>query len=295
MKASFKPLLRSSHVVKCKHTADDIFRKKDMKTHTVAMKRSEYYINAEFRDTILLHIMKNFYGLSRPCPLILGIWGAKNQGKTFQTQKILADLQINTVIIRACELESSNLIRTRYHEAAGIIDSGKLCALLIKDLDDGLGHKAYSTLMDIADSPEHVQLPGLYNQQRISKVPIIIIANDLNNLNDGRITKYEWIPSLNDKFELCKLLFQNLDDFQLKMFVEKYEIESLNFFVKIKSELLNKELLHYANSKDYDILVSEMIHGASYIYDDNISMKLQNILQIKNYISYSKCNIYGVK
>jgi hypothetical protein len=87
------------------------------------------------------------------------------------------------------------------------------------------------------------------------------------------MTKYEWNPSLKHKYEICKILFKELDEFQLKMFVDKYELESIDFFGKVKSDLFNKELLNYAYSKDYDELVSEMIHGATYVYD-NISMEL---------------------
>ena len=296
-------------IMRGKGMVDQLFQGNTHGTHQITMRSSDYvvanhtenvinedyYISPEFYNTVLLHIMKNFYTLDSPSPLILGIWGAKGQGKTFQTQHVLSKLDINPVIISAGELESpnagdpANLLRTRYHEAAEIVTSGKLSALLINDLDAGLGRMgnsqytvnnqtANATLMNIADNPTNVQLPGKYNQQENKRVPIIVTANDLNTLyapltRDGRMSKYEWNPSFEDKLEICKSLFPNMDHFQLRMFVEKYDLEPIDFFGKVKSDVYNTALLTYANTKDYETLKSEMIDGMVYRFD-NINMEL---------------------
>ena len=294
-------------IMQGKGMVDQLFQGNTRGTHNITMRsikannqekvesNNNYYISPEFHNTVLLHILKNFYFIQTPTPLILGIWGAKGQGKTFQTQQILSKLHIDPVIISAGELESpnagdpANLLRTRYHEAAQIIESGKLCALLINDLDAGLGRMGNSqytvnnqttnaTLMNIADNPNNVQLPGKYDQKENKRVPIIITANDLNTLyapltRDGRMTKYEWAPTFDDKFAICKMLFPEMDDFKLRMFVEKYEYEPIDFFGKVKSDLFNKELLNYAYSKEYSEIMNEMMHGTSYVYN-NISMSL---------------------
>ncbi|MCU4190277.1 AAA family ATPase, partial [Flavobacterium sp. HXWNR29] len=73
-------------------------------------------------------------------PLILGIWGGKGQGKSFQCELVFAKMGINPIMMSAGELESGNagepakLIRQRYREAADIIAKGKMCALFINDL-----------------------------------------------------------------------------------------------------------------------------------------------------------------
>ncbi|KAI3830288.1 hypothetical protein L1987_04426 [Smallanthus sonchifolius] len=92
----------------------------------------------------------------------------------------------------AGELESGNagepakLIRQRYREAADIISKGKMCVLFINDLDAGAGRMGgttqytvnnqmvNATLMNIADNPTDVQLPGMYNKQENPRVPIIV-------------------------------------------------------------------------------------------------------------------------
>ena len=297
-------------IMRGKGKVDKLFQGNTKGTHNVTMISSEYtkannqannkdntdyYISQEFYETVLLHIMKNFYTLPSPTPLILGIWGAKGQGKTFQTQHVLSKLEINPVIISAGELESpnagdpANLLRTRYHEAAEIIEKGQLCALLINDLDAGLGRMgnsqytvnnqtANATLMNIADNPTNVQLPGIYNQKANKRVPIIITANDLNTLyapltRDGRMSKYEWNPSFDDKFEICKILFNSIDEYQLRMFVEKYDLEPIDFFGKVRSDLYNSELISYANTKNYSEIKQEMVQNCEYEFN-NVSMEL---------------------
>jgi len=44
-----------------------------------------YYISPAFLDKMTVHVAKNFMNLPKiKVPLILGIWGGKGQGKTFQ-------------------------------------------------------------------------------------------------------------------------------------------------------------------------------------------------------------------
>ena len=49
-----------------------------------------YYISKGFMDRFCVHIAKNFMDLPKiKVPLILGVWGGKGQGKTFQTNLCL--------------------------------------------------------------------------------------------------------------------------------------------------------------------------------------------------------------
>jgi len=83
-----------------------------------------FYISPAFLDKMTIHIAKNFMDLPKiKVPLILGIWGGKGQGKTFQCALAYKKLGISPIIMSAGELESGNagepakLIRTRYREA----------------------------------------------------------------------------------------------------------------------------------------------------------------------------------
>ncbi|VAI04490.1 unnamed protein product [Triticum turgidum subsp. durum] len=152
-----------------------------------------FYIAPAFMDKLVVHLSKNFMTLPNiKIPLILGIWGGKGQGKSFQCELVFAKMGINPIMMSAGELESGNagepakLIRQRYREAADMIKKGKMCCLFINDLDAGAGRMGgttqytvnnqmvNATLMNIADAPTNVQLPGMYNKEENPRVPIVV-------------------------------------------------------------------------------------------------------------------------
>nr|POE95435.1 ribulose bisphosphate carboxylase/oxygenase activase 1, chloroplastic [Quercus suber] len=163
-----------------------------------------FYIAPAFMDKLVVHITKNFMSLPNiKVPLILGVWGGKGQGKSFQCELVFAKMGISPIMMSAGELESGNagepakLIRQRYREAADIIRKGKMCCLFINDLDAGAGRMGgttqytvnnqmvNATLMNIADNPTNVQLPGMYNKEDNPRVPIIVTGNDFSTLSDN--------------------------------------------------------------------------------------------------------------
>jgi ATP-dependent 26S proteasome regulatory subunit len=184
------------------------------------MNTEEFYISEAFMDKMTVHIAKNFMDLPRiKVPLILGVWGGKGQGKTFQTTLVCARLGVQPIIMSAGELESGNagepakLIRQRYREASDIVKKGKMSTLFINDLDAGAGRMGgatqytvnnqmvNATLMNLADNPTNVQLPGQYQVEEIPRVPVIATGNDFSTLyapliRDGRMEKFYWSPTV---------------------------------------------------------------------------------------------------
>ncbi|PWA85882.1 ribulose bisphosphate carboxylase/oxygenase activase 2, chloroplastic [Artemisia annua] len=133
-------------------------------------------------------------------------------------------------MMSAGELESRNagepakLIRQCYREAADIIKKGKMYCLFINDLDAGAGRMGgttqytvnnqmvNATLMNIADNPTNVQLPGMYNKEENPRVPIIVTGNDFSTLyapliRDGRMEKFYWAPTREDHIGVCIGIF----------------------------------------------------------------------------------------
>ncbi|NEO88951.1 MAG: AAA family ATPase, partial [Moorea sp. SIO3G5] len=176
-----------------------------------------YYISPRFIDKLAVHITKNFLDIPHVrVPLILGIHGRKGEGKSFQCELVFERMGIEAVHMSSGELESpdagdpARLIRLRYRETAEMIRvKGKMCVLMINDLDAGAGRfdertqytvntqLVHGTLMNIADNPTNVQLPGSYDSQPIHRVPIIVTGNDFSTLyapltRDGRMTKFYW-------------------------------------------------------------------------------------------------------
>jgi pantothenate kinase-related protein Tda10 len=56
------------------------------------------YIAPAFMDKLVVHLSKNFMTLPNiKVPLILGIWGGKGQGKSFQCELVFAKMGITYV------------------------------------------------------------------------------------------------------------------------------------------------------------------------------------------------------
>lgn len=115
----------------------------------------DYWICPRFLEKIAIHFVKNYLvelgSISDKVrvPLILGIWGPKGMGKTFQTELAFKQLGVEAVVMSAGELEHEwagtpgKLIRERYRKASEMSKvRGKMTCLMINDIDAGLGHFA---------------------------------------------------------------------------------------------------------------------------------------------------------
>ncbi|CAH9068019.1 unnamed protein product [Cuscuta europaea] len=227
-----------------------------------------FYIAPAFMDKLVVHITKNFLKLPNiKVPLILGVWGGKGQGKSFQCELVFRKMGINPIMMSAGELESGNagepakLIRQRYREAAEIIRKGDMCVLFINDLDAGAGRMGgttqytvnnqmvNATLMNIADNPTNVQLPGMYNKQENARVPIIVTGNDFSTLyapliRDGRMEKFYWAPTREDRIGVCKGIFRtdNLPDGHIVKLVDAFPGQSIDFFGALRARVYDDEV-----------------------------------------------------
>lgn len=222
-----------------------------------------FYIAPAFLDKMTLHVVKNFLTLPRiKVPLILGVWGGKGQGKTFQVDLVCKKLGITPIVMSAGELESGNagepakLIRQRYREASDIIKKGKMALLFINDLDAGAGRMGgttqytvnnqmcNATLMNIADNPTNVQLPGQYATEAIPRVPIIATGNDFSTLyapliRDGRMEKFYWSPSREDRIGISEGIFKadGVGKADVTKLVDAFEGQSVDFFGALRARV----------------------------------------------------------
>merc|ERR1712178_512972 len=230
-----------------------------------------FYISPAFLDKMTVHIAKNFMELPKiKIPLILGIWGGKGQGKTFQTELGYKRLGISPIVMSAGELESGNagepakLVRQRYREASDVIKKGKMCSLFINDLDAGAGRLNESTqytvnnqmvnatLMNIADNPTNVQLPGMYNAEIIPRVPIVCTGNDFSTLyapliRDGRMEKFYWNPTRADRVGVCMGIFQpdNIARSDVENIVDAFPGQSIDFFGALRARIYDDKVRQF--------------------------------------------------
>lgn len=228
-----------------------------------------YYIAPRFLETLAVHITKNFLPLPDVrIPLILGIHGRKGEGKTFQCELVYERMGIEVVHISGGELESpdagdpARLIRLRYREAAELVRvRGKMAVLMINDIDAGAGRfdaltqytvntqLVNNTLMNIADNPTNVQLPGSYDENDIQRVPIILTGNDLSTLyapliRDGRMEKFYWEPDREDRIGIVEGIFapDGLSHQHIVQLVDAFPEQSIDFFGAVRSQIYNEQV-----------------------------------------------------
>ncbi|QCE01249.1 transitional endoplasmic reticulum ATPase [Vigna unguiculata] len=252
------------------------------------------YIAPAFMDKLVVHITKNFMTLPNikafsfilQVPLILGIWGGKGQGKSFQCELVFAKMGINPIMMSAGELESGNagepakLIRQRYREAADIIKKGKMCCLFINDLDAGAGRlggttqytvnnqMVNATLMNIADNPTNVQLPGMYNKEENPRVPIIVTGNDFSTLyapliRDGRMEKFYWAPTRDDRIGVCKGIFltDNVPDDDIVKLVDTFPGQSIDFFGALRARVYDDEVRKWVSNVGVEGIGKKLVNS----------------------------------
>ncbi|KAJ9185247.1 hypothetical protein P3X46_004903 [Hevea brasiliensis] len=282
-----------------------------------------FYIAPAFMDKIVVHITKNFLNLPNiKVPLILGIWGGKGQGKSFQCELVFAKMGISPIMMSAGELESGNagepakLIRQRYREAADIIKKkGKMCCLFINDLDAGAGRlggttqytvnnqMVNATLMNIADNPTNVQLPGMYNKEENPRVPIIVTGNDFSTLyapliRDGRMEKFYWAPTREDRIGVCTGIFRtdNVPKEDIVKLVDTFPGQSIDFFGAIRARVYDDEVRKWISSIGVENVGKRLVNSLEGPPTfDQPKMTLEKLLEYGNMLVSEQENVKRVQ
>lgn len=246
-----------------------------------------YYISPRFLDKLAVHITKNYLNLPGVrVPLILGIHGRKGEGKTFMCELVFERMGLEVVHISAGELESpdagdpARLLRLRYREAAELVKvRGHMAALMINDVDAGIGRidaqtqytvntqLVNATLMNIADNPTNVQLPGSYDPEPIQRIPIILTGNDFATLyapliRDGRMEKFFWDPDRADRLGIVGGIFdQELRPDEVETLVDRFPNQSIDFFSALRSQLYDEQVRQLIQTIGIDRIARQVVHS----------------------------------
>ncbi|GLT93059.1 hypothetical protein SLE2022_108650 [Rubroshorea leprosula] len=293
-----------------------------LRTYNLDNNMDGFYIAPAFMDKLVVHITKNFMALPNiKVPLILGIWGGKGQGKSFQCELVFAKMGINPIMMSAGELESGNagepakLIRQRYREAADIIRKGKMCCLFINDLDAGAGRMGgttqytvnnqmvNATLMNIADNPTCVQLPGMYNKEENPRVPIIVTGNDFSTLyapliRDGRMEKFYWAPTRDDRIGVCKGIFRsdNVPDDDIVKLVDTFPGQSIDFFGALRARVYDDEVRKWIGDIGVDGVGKRLVNSVEGPPTfDQPKMTIEKLLEYGNMLVAEQENVKRVQ
>jgi ribulose bisphosphate carboxylase small subunit len=249
-----------------------------------------YYIPPRFLDKLAIHLTKNYLNLlGVRVPLILGIHGRKGEGKTFMCELVFKRMGIGVVYMSAGELESpdagdpARLIRLRYREAGEWSRvHGRMAALMINDVDAGIGrvdqHTQYTvntqlvnaTLMNIADNPTNVQLPGSYDQEPTQRIPIILTGNDFSTLyapliRDGRMEKFFWDPDRTDRIGIVSGIFATdaIAQSEIEKLIDTFPDQSLDFFNALRSRLFDEQVRQFIHNIGFEKISQRVANAAT--------------------------------
>ena len=248
-----------------------------------------YYIAPRFLDKLSIHITKNFLDLPGvKVPLILGIHGRKGEGKSFQCELVYQRMGVEVVHMSAGELESpdagdpARLVRLRYREAGELARvHGRMTVLMINDLDMGAGrvddYTQYTvntqlvnaTLMNIADHPTNVQLPGSYDMEPTQRIPIIVTGNDFSTLyapliRDGRMEKFYWEPDRTDRIGIVNGIFE-MDAIarpDIETLVGTFPNQAIDFFAALRSRLYDEQVRKLIHEVGLEKISKQVMNSA---------------------------------
>ncbi len=249
-----------------------------------------YYIAPSFLNKLAVHITKNYLDLPQiKVPLILGVHGRKGEGKTFQCELVFERMGVEVVYISGGELESpdagdpAKLIRLRYREAAELVRvRGRMAVLMINDLDAGAGRfdrmtqytvntqLVNNTLMNIADNPTNVQLPGSYDEKALPRIPIVATGNDFATLyapliRDGRMQKFYWEPSEADRLGIIGGMFagDGLPAEDIQQIVKTFKDQAIDFFGAVRSQLYDEQITQFITSVGIENVAASTVNAVN--------------------------------
>ncbi|CAI5474808.1 unnamed protein product [Closterium sp. Yama58-4] len=248
--------------------ADIVFKYRQSVTRSFEHIQGDYYI----APTFLLDYLAS--QLSCRIPLILGIWGGKGQGKTFQVELIFKALGLEPIILSAGEMESEwagepgRLIRSRYRDAHLVINNkGKMSCLMINDLDAGIGRFAHTqttvnnqmvvgTLMSLCDDPTRASVGQEWREgDLLNRVPIIVTGNDFSTLwapliRDGRMEKFYWQPTREDIVNIVYRMYikDGLSLQDIERLVDTFPNQPLDFYGALRARTYDEKVLEWVEA-----------------------------------------------
>jgi hypothetical protein len=235
-------------------------------------------------------------------------------------QKMKNPPEGNPIVMSAGELESGNagepakLVRQRYREASDIIKKGTMSSLFINDLDAGAGRMGAgtqytvnnqmvnATLMNIADNPTNVQLPGVYKKEEIPRVPIVATGNDFSTLyapliRDGRMEKFYWNPTREDRIGICAGIFRddpiNKDD--VAVLVDTFPGQSIDFFGSLRSRIYDDVIWEYVQKTGVKSLNANLVNTRNPPKFDMPQIGLQMLLNYGHRLVEEQDNVKRVQ
>ena len=203
--------------------------KEEKKTYPIIVPKStpkqKFFIPKEFKNRVILHIIKNYCIPDRNIPLILTIQGPKGDGKSSQTREICSQLGAYVIPISGASISGAHEgdavseLKNVYTYASYVRkQKKKLTVILIDDFDLSVAsiftNREYTVntqlingfLMNLADEPTKCGYEHTY------RIPLIFTGNNFTGLykplvRHGRMDFFDWKPTLDQKIQIVSAMY----------------------------------------------------------------------------------------
>merc|ERR1719316_2145420 len=151
-----------------------------------------------------------------------------------------------------------------------------------------------ATLMNIADNPTNVELP---------RVPIMCTGNDFSTLyapliRDGRMEKFYWNPTREDRVGICSGIFREDDVGQacIEKLVDSFPGQSIDFFGALRSRVYDDLVRDFVSNTGVENLGSRLVNSREGpVKFANPNMTLPNLMKYGDLIVSEQDNVKRVQ
>lgn len=157
--------------------------------------------------------------------------------------------------------------------------------------------------MNIADNPTNVQLPGVYKNEDIPRVPIVCTGNDFSTLyapliRDGRMEKFYWAPTREDRVGVCMGIFQHdgVTRSDVETIVDAFPGQSIDFFGALRARVYDDKVRDWIQSMGVEAIGTRLVNSRDgKVEFEKPQMKLDILLEYGNAVVQEQENVKRVQ
>ena len=266
-------------------------------------------IASRFTQALSLHLVSNFRpSAMQGSPLMLGVQGPPGEGKTYQTEQVLAAAGIHAVLLSGGELESPDAgmpaakIRAAYLQAGTLTDQGRPAVLLLNDADAAIGswgaltqytvntQNLVTELMHLADYPTQVE------GQSTRRVPIILTGNDFTRLygplrRPGRMRIFTWQMDPYERAQAVASIFPAMSQNEAEQLVKQFPDQPIAFWATVRRDADEDAVLKAVNTYGLRELTQNLIHGTE-IHSSGSLSGFEQIVELARIADTARAHTY---
>jgi len=160
-----------------------------------------------------------------------------------------------------------------------------------------------ATLMNIADNPTNVQLPGVYQNDPIPRVPVVCTGNDFSTLyaplvRDGRMEKFYWSPTREDRIGVASGIFaaDGVSKEDVTVIVDTFPSQSIDFFGATRARVYDDKVREFIAEQGLENLSRRLVNSAEgKVEFEKPSMTLDMLLSYGRLLTKEQDNVTRVQ